>query len=79
MKNENVQPKERQVLTQLPTLRRMCNARYFKWWSMIQAVAFYGWGVGKTALAMHQRFIEAVARIDRKRAITRAMEATADI
>ena len=43
-------PRERQVFSQILALRRMRNFRELKWWAMIQTVAYYGWGVGRTAL-----------------------------
>ena len=42
--------KKRLVLVQLLLLRRMRNTKLLKWWSVIQAVGYYGWGVGRTAL-----------------------------
>ena len=45
-----VQGKKRQVFLQILALRRMRSPRALKWWSLCQAVAFYGWGVGRTAL-----------------------------
>ena len=42
--------KKRLVLVQLLLLRRMRNSKLLKWWSVIQSVGYYGWGVGRTAL-----------------------------
>ena len=49
-KKELLIVRKRQVLLQIFALRRMRNPRILKWWSMIQATGYYGWGVGRTAL-----------------------------
>jgi len=48
--NKLVQSKKRQVLLQILALRRMRNPKSLVYWSLIQAIAYYGWGVGRTAL-----------------------------
>ena len=47
---DRMEGKKRQVLLQIFALKRMRNQRSLKWWSLVQAVAYYGWGVGRTAL-----------------------------
>ena len=42
--------KRRQVFMQILILKRMRDRRALKWWSLIQAVSYYGWGVGKSGL-----------------------------
>jgi len=42
--------KKRKVLLQIFALRRMRNPSTLKWWALIQSIAYYGWGVGCTAL-----------------------------
>ena len=42
--------KARQVLQQMCALWRMRNTNLLKWWSLVMAVLYYGWGVGKTSL-----------------------------
>ena len=52
--NKHILNRKRQTLLQIFSLRRMRNPRKLVWWALIQAVAFYGWGVGRTALdAIH--------------------------
>jgi len=51
MENSQLRPVEKQqVLLQIFALKRTRNPKALKWWSMIQAIAFYGWGVGHSAL-----------------------------
>ena len=45
-----IRSKKQQVILQLFALRRMRNPQSLKWWSLIQSVAYYGWGFGQTAL-----------------------------
>ena len=47
---ERLPQKNRQVLLQIFALKRMRNQRCLKWWSLVQAVAYYVWGVGRTAI-----------------------------
>ena len=46
----SIHQRKRQTLLQILALRRMRNPRMLVWWSLIQSVAFYGWGVGRSAL-----------------------------
>ena len=47
---ELVRLQERQIFCQILALVRMKDCKLLKWWSMIQTIAFYGWGVGRAAL-----------------------------
>ena len=47
---EQAKEKKHQVLLQMFALKRMRNQRSLKWWSLVQAVTCYGWGIGRTAL-----------------------------
>ena len=47
---KRVQAKKSQVLLQIISLQRMRNPKSLVYWSLIQAVAYYSWGVGHTAL-----------------------------
>ena len=47
---ERVTEKSWQILLRIFALTRMRNHQTLKWWSLVQAVAYYGWGVGRTAL-----------------------------
>ena len=51
VENSQLQPlKKRQALLQIFVLKRMRNPNALMWWSMVQAIAYYGWGVGRSAL-----------------------------
>ena len=48
--NKLVQSKKRQVLLQILALRRMRYPTSLVYWSLIQTIEYYGWGVRRTAL-----------------------------
>ena len=50
VQQKRVKAKKRQVLLQILVLRRMQNPKSLLYWSLIQSIAYYGWGVGCTAL-----------------------------
>ena len=68
------QGKRRQVLLQILMLRRMRNQQSLLWWSMIQAVAYYGWGVGNTALNATNYWGMACSSRSRDRAMQKRTE-----
>ena len=47
---KNVIPRMRQAFCKILAMRRQRNAHQLVWWSMVWAISFYGWGVGRTAL-----------------------------
>ena len=47
---KRVLSRKREVLVQLLSLRRLRNPHQLVWWSVLWSIAFYGWGVGRTAL-----------------------------
>lgn len=47
---KRVLSRKREVLVQLLSLRRLHNPHQLVWWSVLWSIAFYGWGVRRTAL-----------------------------
>ena len=71
---KNVLPRKREVFVQILLLRRMRNKSKLKWWAMVQAIAFYSWGVGRTALNASNFFGITVHSTTRDRCLQKLCE-----